>query len=214
MGESVRVVFLQDIPNVAEAGDIKTVKRGYAKNYLLPRNLAVVANAHELNRLEAIKRAAVVYREKQTNVMSDLAHKIEGLRVTMVQRAGPVGQLYGSVTAGMVAIELSSVLGTDVDRRSISLAEVIRQTGEFQAGIRLGPEMSASFSVVVIAEDSGRTISQAGSARATIENEVEESPPDIDQGIPDDAETSTELVEAEDLSDVLESEEVEDPENG
>ena len=91
----MRVVFLQDIPNVAEAGDIKTVKRGYAKNYLLPRNLAVVASAHELNRLEAIKKAAVVYRDKQSATMGELAQKIEGLRITIAQRAGPVGQLYG-----------------------------------------------------------------------------------------------------------------------
>jgi large subunit ribosomal protein L9 len=198
----VRVVFLQDIPNVAEAGDIKAVKRGYAKNYLLPRNLAVVANAHELNRLEAIKRAAVVYREKQTDVMSELAHKIQGLRVTIVQRAGPVGQLYGSVTVGIVAQGLSGALGIDVDRRSISLEGVIRQTGEFQASIRLGPEMSVNFSVVVIAGNSGRTTSQTGTAGATIETEVEESPPAIAQGISDDAETSAELVE------------VENPENG
>jgi large subunit ribosomal protein L9 len=191
----MRVVFLQDIPNVAEAGDIKDVKRGYAKNYLLPRSFAVVASAHELNRLESIKKAAVVYREKETTAMQNMAKKLEGIRITTIQRAGPVGQLYGSVTAAMIAAELSNVLGTDVDRRSISLETVIRQTGEFQASIRLGPEMSVSFSIIVIAENSAKTTEQGALVGAALE--AEEISLSIDDAIIDEAETSAELVESE-----------------
>jgi large subunit ribosomal protein L9 len=178
----MRVVFLQDIPNVAEAGDIKTVKRGYAKNYLLPRSLAVLASAHELNRLEAIKRAAVVYREKQSNVVSELAKKIEGSRITIMQRAGPVGQLYGSVTAGMVAKELADTLGIDIERRSINLEQAIRQTGEFRASLRLGPDVSASFSVTVVAEDSDRVAGKSFATAQLVESELEEkdSSDDVD----------------------------------
>lgn len=202
----MRVVFLQDIPNVAEAGDIKTVKRGYAKNYLLPRNLAVVASAHELNRLEAIKKAAVVYRDKQSSAMGDLAQKIEGLRISMTQRAGPVGQLYGSVTAGMIAGELSGIIGIDVDRRSISLEEAIRRTGEFGASIRLGPEISARFVVTVVAEDSSKTAAQGATADLMADSDVGQDVPVMDEDVAESADTAVEIAESEDLLDEEESE--------
>lgn len=191
----MRVVFLQDIPNVAEAGDIKTVKRGYAKNYLLPRNLAVTASAHELNRLEAIKKAAVVYREKQSNVMGDLAQKIQDLRITMVQRAGPVGQLYGSVTAGMIAHELAGVIGSDIDRRSVTLTEAIRQTGEFEASIRLGSAISATFNVTVISEDSVKTAEQNVVTEQIVESDVEEDDSQVDEADSDEVTGLTEASE-------------------
>ena len=204
----MKVVFLQDIPNVAEAGDIKTVKRGYAKNYLLPRNLAVTASAHELNRLEAIKKAAVVYREKQSNVMGDLAQKIQDLRITIVQRAGPVGQLYGSVTAGMIAHELSGVIGSDIDRRSVTLTEAIRQTGEFEASIRLGPAISATFNVTVIAEDSVKTAEQNVVTEQIVESDVEEDDSQVDEA---DSDEATGITEApEDVSSEVDPEESSD----
>ena len=204
----MKVVFLQDIPNVAAAGDIKTVKRGYAKNYLLPRNLAVTASAHELNRLEAIKKAAVVYREKQSNVMGDLAQKIQDLRITIVQRAGPVGQLYGSVTAGMIAHELSGTIGVDIDRRSVTLTEAIRQTGEFEASIRLGPEISAKFNVTVIAEDSVKTAEQNVVTEQIVESDVEEDDSQVDEADSDEATGLTE--EPEDVSSEADPEESSD----
>ena len=203
----MRVVFLQDIPNVAEAGDIKTVKRGYAKNYLLPRNLAVVASAHELNRLEAIKKAAVVYREKQSTAMGDLAQKIEGLRITIAQRAGPVGQLYGSVTVGMVASQLSSTIGTDIDRRSISLGQAIRRTGEFEASIRLGTDISANFVVNVISEDSGNASAQNTQVGLAAVSEPVADDAVVDENDSDDIETASEVAESENSLDDGESEE-------
>ena len=201
-GLKMRVVFLQDIPNVAEAGDIKTVKRGYAKNYLLPRNLAVVASAHELNRLEAIKKAAVVYRDKQSATMGELAQKIEGLRITIAQRAGPVGQLYGSVTVGMVASHLSNTVGTDIDRRSVSLGQAIRRTGEFEASIRLGTDISASFVVNVISEDSGNAADQNTAVASEPMSDVEA----VDQDN-SDIETVSEVADPENSLDDGESEE-------
>ena len=206
-GLKMRVVFLQDIPNVAEAGDIKTVKRGYAKNYLLPRNLAVVASAHELNRLEAIKKAAVVYREKQSTAMGDLAQKIEGLRITIAQRAGPVGQLYGSVTVGMVASQLSSTIGTDIDRRSISLGQAIRRTGEFEASIRLGTDISANFVVNVISEDSGNASAQNTQVGLAAVSEPVADDAVVDENDSDDIETASEVAESENSLDDGESEE-------
>ena len=134
--------------------------------------------------------------------MGELAQKIEGVRITIAQRAGPVGQLYGSVTVGMVASHLSSTVGTDIDRRSVSLGQAIRRTGEFEASIRLGTDISASFVVNVISEDSGNAADQNTSVASEPMSDVEA----VDQDN-SDIETVSEVADPENSLDDGESEE-------
>ena len=145
----MQVIFLEDIPNVARTGDIKDVKKGYAKNYLLPNGLATLATSQELSRIEAIRR---VGRDNRAKVMGDaeaLAQMVEGTNVVVKVRSGPNGRLYGAVTSTIVAQEISSILEKEFDRRNILLDEPIHELGSFEVKVRVHPELTASINVIV-----------------------------------------------------------------
>ena len=145
----MQVIFLEDIPNVARTGDIKDVKKGYAKNYLLPNGLATLATSQELSRIEAIRR---VGRDKSAKVMGDaeaLAQMVEGTNVVVKVRSGPNGRLYGAVPSTIVAQEISSILEKEFDRRNILLDEPIHELGSFEVKVRVHPELTASINVIV-----------------------------------------------------------------
>jgi len=157
----MRVVFLQDVTNVAEAGEVKEVKRGFAKNYLLPKRLAAPARVQELSRVAALKRVAAVGRQEQQQGLDALGLRVQGAVVTLLQRAGPTGRLYGSVTNAAIAESLSQQVSHVIDRRTIALGEAIRQTGEYPVKVRLGPEHIYDVTVVVTTEELLRQREQA-----------------------------------------------------
>ncbi|MSQ41247.1 MAG: 50S ribosomal protein L9 [Dehalococcoidia bacterium] len=163
----MRVVFLQDVINVAEAGEVREVKRGFAKNYLLPRKLAAPAVAQELARVAALKRVAAVGRQEQQEGLDALGLRVQGAVVTLLQRAGPTGRLYGSVTNAAIAEALSQRVSHVIDRRTIALGEAIRQTGEYPVKVRLGPEHVYDVTVVVTTEELLQQREQARQAAAT-----------------------------------------------
>jgi len=145
----MRIIFLDDIPNVAKTGDIKDVKKGYAKNYLLPKGLATLATPQELSRIEAIRR---VGRGKSTKILGDaeaLAQLVEGTNVVVKVRSGPNGRLYGAVTSTIVAQEMSSILEKEFDRREILLDEPIHELGSVEVRVRVHPELTAGITVTV-----------------------------------------------------------------
>jgi large subunit ribosomal protein L9 len=124
------------------------VRPGYARNYLLPRKLAIEANTKSLRAFEHNKRIALGKREAQKTEASDLKQKLEALTITIGAHAGEEGKLFGSVTN----IDIERALrekGISVERRKIHLAEPIKQLGEFTVPVRLQPEVEASLKVVV-----------------------------------------------------------------
>ncbi len=150
----MKIVFLQDVANVARAGDVKEVKNGYARNYLIPMDLAAPATHNELQRVENLKKAAEEKRLKETKEWRDLAESLEGTSITVRMRAGDTGQLYGSVTNSIIAEELSKATERPMDRRRIVLQEPLRQLGTYEIPVRLHEDISATISVVVEAEES------------------------------------------------------------
>ncbi len=166
----MRVVFVQDVPNVAEAGEVKEVRRGYAKNYLLPQSLAVPATAEELKRVAALKRAATGVRERQQLDVEALGQRVEGAVVTLLERAGPTGRLYGSVTAADIAAALAKELNISVDRRAVEMGVALRRTGEYVVQVRLAPERVYDVKVVVTTEEllQLRALAQAAAAQAAV----------------------------------------------
>ncbi|MBI2855722.1 MAG: 50S ribosomal protein L9 [Chloroflexi bacterium] len=145
----MQVIFLEDIPNVARIGEVKEVKTGYARNYLLPKGLAIAATPQELTRLESIRKAG---RERSAREMENtqaLAERLEGTSVTVNVRAGPQGRLYGAVTNAMLAQELSTLLGMEVNRRDILLEGPIHELGSFEIRVRLHPELITKLTLVV-----------------------------------------------------------------
>ena len=149
----MKVLFLEDVEGVAHGGDVKEVKRGFAKNYLLPKNIAVLATKASLERIPKLKVEADKNRIQRLNDMKELASEIDGMRVNLPMRSGPTGKLYGSVTNNMIASELSSISSKDIQRRMIILPESIRQLGLFEISLNLIQEVQANISLLVHPED-------------------------------------------------------------
>lgn len=145
----MRVIFLEDVPYVARTGDIKEVKNGYARNYLIPKSLAVAATSQELGRLESIRKVGLERQSKLKEGAQALADRIENTDVVLKMRSGPNGRLYGAVTNTMVAQELSALMDMEFDRRDVILGDTIHELGNFQAKVRLYTEVTANINLLV-----------------------------------------------------------------
>lgn len=145
----MRVVFLEDVEGVAQGGDVKEVKNGFARNYLIPKSLAVPADHNALQRVEKLSRVAGVTRIKQLSDLKELAQELDGRRVDVEMRAGSSGRLYGSVTNAIIADTLSEMTEKEIERRTVEIEEPIRDLGVYDLAIRLHPEVTASIQVVV-----------------------------------------------------------------
>jgi large subunit ribosomal protein L9 len=150
---NVQVILNEEVLNLGRPGDVVRVRAGYARNYLLPRGLAVEANPRNLRAFEHQKRIGMLKRETLKNQALGLKERIEAVRLMLGARAGEEGKLFGSVTN----IDLERALreqGLEIDRRRIQLAEPIKQLGEYTVVVRLQPEVEANlrFSVAAAAE--------------------------------------------------------------
>lgn len=144
----MEVILRADVPNLGHIGDVVRVKRGYARNYLIPRGLAVVADPRNRRQLEHEKRIAQEKRDRIRRSAEQLAEKLSALRVIIRERAGEEGKLFGSVTNIDIEKALAAE-GFSVDRRRIRLAEPIKQLGEYRVPIQLDVGVSAAISVSV-----------------------------------------------------------------
>lgn len=149
----MKVLLLQEVKGLGEAGQVKEVAEGYARNYLLPKKLAVVATPAALKELEAKQAAEKKRQVKVDEEMRDLAKKISGSRVTVHSKVGEGGKLYGSITTGDVAEALEKQLGQTVDRRKIEIEEPIRHVGEYKVPIKLSKNVSTTVNLVVEGEE-------------------------------------------------------------
>ena len=170
----MRVVFLEDVPGVAQGGDVKEVKNGFARNYLIPKSLAVPATHNALQRVEKLSRSAGVGRVKLIDDMNELAKAIEGTQINVEMRAGSSGRLYGSVTNTMIAEALSELTDNEIDRRTIEIPEPIRDLGIYDLGVALHPEVNTTIKEVVHAEGTDPTeMVKAAEARKLAEETAE-----------------------------------------
>ena len=148
---NVQVILREDVPNLGRTGDVVKVRAGFARNYLLPRHLAVEANQKNLREFEHNKRVSMLRRERQKSHALTLKEKVEALALVIKARAGEEGKLFGSVTN----IDIERALreqGFDIERRKIQLPEPLKRLGDFQVAIRLEAEVEASLKVEVAAE--------------------------------------------------------------
>jgi len=149
----MKVVFLQDVPNVARAGEIKEVANGYGRNYLIPKNLALLAKSSAIS-LTAAQRK--IEAQSQVDNMAEivkLADQLDGTEVTLKARAGAKDRLYGSITSADIAAELEATTGLVVDKRKMELAEAIRQLGSYEVTIRLTKDVVPKIKVTVIEKE-------------------------------------------------------------
>ena len=146
----MEVILREDVPNLGTVGDVVRVKPGFARNYLLPRGLAVVADRRNIRVLEHQKRVVADKRERDRRQAQTVAQKLSSLRVTIEARAGEEGKLFGSVTNLDIERALADQ-GYAVERRRIRLEEPIKSIGEHVVPVHLGVGVDAQVTVVVVA---------------------------------------------------------------
>lgn len=171
----MKVVFLEDVPGVAQGGDVKDVKNGFARNYLIPQQLATPATQDSLQRIERLKKSAEVARLKSLADMREVAEQISGMRIDIEMRAGVSGRLYGSVTNAIVAEKLAEMTDHEIDRRIVQIPESIRETGTYAIQIRLHPEVTSDVSLLVhpLGVDPDEFVASLEAAAAEAEAEAE-----------------------------------------
>jgi len=149
----LKVVFLEDVPRIARAGQVKEVADGYARNYLLPQKLAVLANSAASHIVEVqIKKRARRYAQTQAE-MTELAALLEGKEITVKARVGSTERLYGSITSAGIATAISSSLGIEIDKRKIELDEPIRELGSYEVPLRLFKDIMPKIKLTVVPEE-------------------------------------------------------------
>ena len=148
----MKVLLLKDVPELGEAGGIFAVAGGYARNYLMPRGMAVLATKGAMKQAEEIKQSALRRRARERSSAEAQAQMIMGKKLVFTANAGENDRLYGSVTVAEIAEKLGQAVGFDVDRRRIELEHPIRDLGVYDLSIRMMPEVHANFQVAVVRE--------------------------------------------------------------
>ncbi|MBO5852435.1 MAG: 50S ribosomal protein L9 [Clostridia bacterium] len=146
----MKVILLADVKGQGKKGALVNVSDGYARNFLFPKNLAKEANAAAMAEFNS-KAAAVTYHFEQDKAAAKaLAEKIEGTKVEIKAKAGANGKLFGSITSKEIASELNKKLGTSIDKKKLTVAD-IKNYGEYTATVKLFTDISATFTVAVTA---------------------------------------------------------------
>lgn len=145
----MKVVLLEDVRGTGKAGDTKDVADGYARNFLLPRRLAVAATAGALERQQRQKAQEQRRQTKELQEAQALAARLEALQVVLKLRTGKDGKLFGAVTNADVASALKQQHGITLDRRKIEFAEPVRALGPATCQVRLHREVLAKIPLMV-----------------------------------------------------------------
>ncbi|MBE2238237.1 MAG: 50S ribosomal protein L9 [Caldilineaceae bacterium] len=164
----VKVLLVKDVPEVGHAGEVYAVAGGYARNYLMPRGLAVLATRGAMKQAEEIKATATRRRARERANAEAQAQMIAGKRLLFAANAGDNDRLYGSITTSDIAEKLSAVVDFEVDRRRIEIEHGLRDLGIHDVTLRLMPEVTAKFQVAVVREGENWAAAEARAiAKAT-----------------------------------------------
>ncbi len=145
----MKVILTEDISNLGPAGEVIDVKDGYARNYLIPKNLAVKATKSNLNRVEQIKTARANREERRKKNLATLAETLEGFSVDIPVQVGDDDKIYGAVTQHMV-LEALRAKGFNIEKKTIQLEEPIKQLGVYNIEIKLHPEVRPQIRIWVV----------------------------------------------------------------
>ena len=186
----MKVILLTDVKGRGKEGDVIEVARGFAANYLLPRNMAIAATPGNLKQLEARMHNIRKREETKRAEAEGLAAQVAGKVLVIEAKAGEGGKLFGSVTAGMVADALAEQFGVDVDRKKLDLHGHIKTVGEHSIDVRIYQDVTAQLMLNVI-PIGGEYVPAAPAAPAPVVEDATESVEDAAEA--DDAES----IEAE-----------------
>ena len=145
----MKVILTEEIRGLGTRGDVVTVKDGYARNYLIPKNLAQEATKGNLNAIEHQRRKWALLAQEEKNAAQKQADRVKGVKIQIEKRVGEHGHLFGSVTANEIADALLEK-GIEVDKRRIELASPIKNIGLHDVEVRLHRDVTATIQVEVV----------------------------------------------------------------
>jgi large subunit ribosomal protein L9 len=147
----MKVILTEDVPHLGSAGDLITVKNGYARNFLIPNAKALMATIQNVKSLEHQKRQVQEKLNKIKRVAENLAKKIEAVSCTITKAVGEEDKIFGSVTSADIQTSLNNE-GLEIDKKTILLAEPIKSLGIFTVPVKIHPEVTANLKVWVVKE--------------------------------------------------------------
>lgn len=151
MPANIQVILQQDVDKLGKSGELVRVRPGFARNFLLPRQLAVPATSAAVRRIEHEKQVALAKAEKSKKEAREIAAKIDALAIKLTLKAGEDGKLFGSV--GTKDLEHAiAAQGLKIDRKKIQLAEPIKQLGTYEIPVKLVGDVGATLKVEVVAK--------------------------------------------------------------
>ncbi len=148
----MKVILTSDVEKVGNLGDVIEVKKGFARNFLMPRKLAVEVSEHNLTLMKGRKKKHEKKLEMEKTSAVEQKQKLDGISITMRKKAGENDVLFGSVTTAEIEKELEAK-GVSVEKRKIHLEEPIKRLGEFTAKIKLFKEVEAEIKIQVLKEE-------------------------------------------------------------
>ena len=146
-----KLILTQEVTGLGSAGDTVEVKGGYARNYLLPRGLAIVATRGAQKQVAGLRRARAARDVATLDEAKQVAGQLAGLTITVPAKAGNGGRLFGSITTADVVAAVTAAGGPSLDRRRVELPSSIKSTGAHTVTVRVHPEVSATLAIEVVA---------------------------------------------------------------
>lgn len=163
---TTNVLLREDIDNLGGRGEVVKVRAGYARNYLLPRGLALLATKANVKQVEAIKTALLKKVAVEKATADAQAEQMKDIKLTFERKAGDEGTLFGSVTSMDIA-EALQAKGYEIDRKKINLKEAIKITGEYTVPVKLHREVTLNVPVTVKAEGAADEVKEEAQAEST-----------------------------------------------
>jgi large subunit ribosomal protein L9 len=148
----MEVILLKEVKRLGAAGDVKRVTDGYARNYLIPRGLAVPASDAIRQTLTQKANAQQKHEAKEKTVAETRAANLQNIVLTFSAKTGESGRLYGSITSADIAAKLSEIIGEEIDKRKVSLEEPIKELGQANVEVKLHSDVKIKIRVVVKGE--------------------------------------------------------------
>jgi len=172
----MKVVLLEDLPGKGKAGEIKEVSKGYARHFLLPRGLAVLATPTVIKQVESRLEKEKLEESIDHDKLVELAQQIEGREIHFRARMGAGERLFGSITAADVAEELSQAIGSVIDKKKVDIEKSLRKTGSYEVAVKLASDVNPQITVVIEEEKETETEAEKKTekkAKKKVEKKVE-----------------------------------------
>lgn len=204
----MKIILLQDIYKHGVAGEVVDVADGFARNYLIPRKMAVKATKAELKAYNRLMEQVEARRAQYENKLNDVARQIDGTELIFERRAASTGKLFGSVTTQEIAEALDEATGIDINRRRIS-QQGLREIGTHRVSVRLGSEISPELIVHIVREGEldeflkAREQAKAAGEMLTVETFSDDETPNPTPEAVEEVEAAVEAVEEEVSTEVI-----------